>query len=197
MVHFNELRITSDGQYLIIDVAVRNESYYKDVYLDSILIDNQDTYVGTGPSSTPIFEYTVPITQIVDGKTKLVKQKSIRLVLEAIDLTTRSLKDLLFVYVRVKGTPTPDTPCDMDNITTLGTVVNMYPFYQQAINYIGELASNCNIPQNFIDFILRTKALELSLKTGNYPDAIKFFNKFFNGKDTTVIRKGGCGCGNS
>lgn len=197
MVHFNELRITSDGQYLIIDVAVRNESYYKDVYLDSILIDNQDTYVGTGPSSTPIFEYTVPATQIVDGKVKQVKQKSIRLVLEAIDLTTRSLKDLLFVYVRVKGTPTPDTPCDMDNITTLGTVVNMYPFYQQAINYIGELASNCNIPQNFIDFILRTKALELSLKTGNYPDAIKFFNKFFNGKDTTVIRKGGCGCGNS
>lgn len=197
MVHFNELRITSDGQYLIIDVAVRNESYYKDVYLDSILIDNQDTYVGTGPSSTPIFEYTVPTTQIVDGKAKQVQQKSIRLVLEAIDLTTRSLKDLLFVYVRVKGTPTPNTPCDMDNITTLGTVVNMYPFYQQAINYIGELASNCNIPQNFIDFILRTKALELSLKTGNYPDAIKFFNKFFNGKDTTVIRKGGCGCGNS
>lgn len=194
MIHFNELKITPDNKHLIIDVSVSNESYYDNVYLDSIIIDNQDTYVGIGPSSNPIYEYTVhdtvsPITGAPNGV------KHIRLDLDTIDI--ENLQGLFFVYVRVKGTPSPDTPCGMDNIITMGTVTNMYPFYQQAMNYIGELASNCSVPQNFIDYILRLKGLELAIKTGNYPDAIKYYNKFFNGKESVVIRKGGCSCGNS
>ena len=192
MVHFNELRITSDGQHLIIDVSVLSESYYKNVYIDSIVIDNQDTYVGSGPSSNPVYSYYVPngVSQLTK---KTYSQKHVRLVLTPNDLP---LNGLLFVYVRAKGTPAPDTPCGLDNITTLGTVTNMYPFYQQAMNYIGELASNCSIPQNFTDYILKLKGLELAVRTGNYPDAIKYFNKFFKNKSDVVIRKGGCGCGN-
>ena len=192
MVHFNELRITSDGQHLIIDVSVLSESYYKNVYIDSIVIDNQDTYVGSGPSSNPVYSYYVPngVSQLTK---KTYSQKHVRLVLTTNDLP---LNGLLFVYVRANGTPAADTPCGLDNITTLGTVTNMYPFYQQAMNYIGELASNCSIPQNFTDYILKLKGLELAIRTGNYPDAIKYFNKFFKNKSDVVIRKGGCGCGN-
>lgn len=52
MVTFQELRITPDGQKLIIDVSVKNASYYKDVYLGRIDIDTQDTFINTGfPSS--------------------------------------------------------------------------------------------------------------------------------------------------
>lgn len=194
MIHFNELRISSDAQHLIIDVSVLSESYYKNVYIDSIIIDNQDTYVGSGPSSKPVYSYSVP-----DGTSKLTKktysQKHIRLDLSAADLG--SLDGLFFVYVRTKGAPTADTPCGMDNITTMGTVSNMYPFYQQAMNHIKELANNCSIPQNFTDYILRLKALELAVRTGNYPDAIKYYNRFFSGKAKSSIRKGGCGCGNT
>ena len=193
MVQFNELRITSDGQHLIIDVSVLKDSYYENVYIDSIIIDNQDTYVGSGPSSNPVYQYSVP-----DVMSKLTKEyvssKYVRLELTPTDLP---LNSLLFVYVRTKGTPAADTPCGLDNMTTLGTVTNMYPFYQQAINYIGELANNCSMPQNFADYILKMKGLELAMRTGNYTDAIKFYNKFFNGKDNTVIRKGGCSCGNT
>ena len=42
-------------------------------------------------------------------------------------------------------------------MTTLGTVTNMYPFYQQAMNYIGKLANNCSVSQNFTDYILKMK----------------------------------------
>lgn len=193
MVHFNELRITSDGQHLIIDVSVLSESYYKNVYIDSIVIDNQDTYVGSGPSSNPVYSYYVPngVSQLTK---KTYSQKHVRLVLTPNDLP---LNGLLFVYVRAKGTPAADTPCGLDNITTLGTVTNMYPFYQQAMNYIGELANNCSVSQNFTDYILKMKGLELAVRTGNYTDAIKFYNKFFNGKENTVVRKGGCSCGNT
>ena len=192
MIHFNELKITPDGAHLIIDISVKNEAYYKNVYLDSIVIDNQDTYVGTGPSSNPVYQYTIP--DVVSGLTaRRSFRKHSRLDLTSIDLP---LDGLLFVYVRTKGTPAPDTPCGEDNVTTLGTVVNVYPFYQQAMNYIGELASNCSVPQNFTDYILKLKGLELAVRTGNYPDAIKYFNKFFKNKSDVVIRKGGCGCGN-
>ena len=193
MVHFNELRITSDGQHLIIDVSVLSESYYKNVYIDSIVIDNQDTYVGSGPSSNPVYQYSVPDTMSKLTK-KYVSYKNVRLDLTPTDLP---LNGLLFVYVRTKGTPAADTPCGLDNMTTLGTVTNMYPFYQQAMNYIGELANNCSVSQNFTDYILKMKGLELAVRTGNYTDAIKFYNKFFNGKENTVVRKGGCNCGNT
>lgn len=194
MIHFNELRITPDNQHLIIDVSVLNEAYYKDVYIDSIIIDNQDTYVGTGPSSSPIYSYTVPEeTSPLTGE--VVNHKWVNLTLDTLDVG--DLNSLFFVYVRTKGTPTADTPCGMDNITTMATVTNVYPFYQQAMNYIGEIANTCAIPQNFIDYILRLKALELSVKTGNYPDAIKYYNRFFKGKSNVAIRKGGCGCGTS
>ena len=170
MIHFNQLTITPDGKHLIIDVSVLSESYYNNVYIDSIIIDNQDTYVGSGPSSKPVYSYSVP-----DGVSELTKkaysQKHVRLDLSSIDL---GLEGLLFVYVRTKGTPSADTPCGMDNITTLGTVCNMYPFYQQAVNYIGEIAHNCSVPQNFTDYILKLKGLDLAVKTGNYPDAIKY-----------------------
>ena len=58
MVHFNELRIYN--QHLIIDVSVLEEAYYANVFLDSIVIDNQNTYVGNGPSSNPIYKYIIP-----------------------------------------------------------------------------------------------------------------------------------------
>lgn len=192
MIHFNELKISADGKYLVIDASVLSESYYQNVYIDSIIIDNQDTYTSAGPSNNPVYSYKVP--EVISKLTKKVRnQKHVRLELTKTDL---KLDGLLFVYVRTKGVPSADTPCGMDNITTLGTVSNMYPFYQQAMNYIGELAQDCSIPQNFIDYILRLKALELSVRTGNYTEAINYYNKFFSGKAKSPIRKGGCGCGN-
>ena len=53
MVHFNQLSITPDGKRMVIDVMVRDTKYLKDVYLDELIIDAQDTYTNGGPSKTP------------------------------------------------------------------------------------------------------------------------------------------------
>ena len=187
MVHFNELRIYN--QHLIIDVSVLEEAYYANVFLDSIVIDNQNTYVGNGPSSNPIYEYTIP-----DEESRLTHQtisrKHFRIELDANDINPM---DMLFVYVRTKGTPAPDTPCGLDRKTTLGTVVDMLPFYQQGMQYTRELGNTCNTPKGYTDFILKLKALEMSVKTGNYTKAIEYFNSF---SLKAVPQSGGCGCGN-
>lgn len=187
MIHFNELRITDN--HLIIDISVLEETYYDNVFLDSIIIDNQDTYVGNGPSSHPVYSYTIP-DEVSKFTQQSVSRKHFRIELGIHDINP---KDLLFVYIVTKGTPAADTPCGLDNSTTLGVVADMLPFYNQGMQYTKSLSNNCSISQDYIDFILKLNALKLSIKTGNYTKAIEYF-KSFNSK--MIYKNGGCSCGN-
>ena len=62
------------------------------------------------------------------------------------------------------------------------------------MEYIKELdeCHTCEIPQHFIDYILRLKAFELCLKNGNIAQAIKYWNKFFSDSKSITTKK--CGC---
>lgn len=194
MIQFNELRITPDSKYLIIDASIDNSSYYDNVILDRIVIDTQDTYVANGPSSNPIYthkidyDYTYSTPEDYscnpvlsgDDKAYCLTQggKNTRLTLSAKDLGISLNDNILFVYAIATGTPAPDTPCGMDNSVLMNTVINLYPIYQESIKYIHELNYDCNIPRGFTDMILKYKAIELCIKTGNYTQAIKYWKKF-------------------
>ena len=106
MIHFNELRVTPDRKSLIIDVVVRNEKYFDNVYLDKIVIDNQDTYVDTGmPSSSPIYEHQIPMFKN-DGRTTN-RLKHIRLELTHLDLR-RPLSDMVAMSAAIVVSPPGD-----------------------------------------------------------------------------------------
>ena len=192
MIQFNELRITPDEKRLIIDISVPDESYYENVYIEDIIIDNQDTYVENGPSSKPVYQYSVHGRLSVFTNEQF-DSKHARLELTSADLP---LNGLLFVYARAGGVPAPDTPCGMDNLVTMRTVTDLYPLYQQAMSYINELSDTCNIPKELTNYILKLKGLDLAVKTGNYTEAVNYYNKFFNGKTAIPSKRGGCGCGN-
>jgi hypothetical protein len=165
MIQFNELRITPNDEKIIIDVEVGSGAYYENILIDSIVIDTQDTYVDNGPSVNAVFSHTV------DGK-------SIRL-----DINTDEYPELkgklLFVYIITSGEFSYDTPLEFRNNKTVGTIINTYPIYKKAMYYTKELADTNNIPKGFIDQILKIKALELSLKTGNHQETIRYWNKLF------------------
>lgn len=212
MIQFNELRITPDSQQLIIDVSIDNSSYYDNVILDSIVIDTQDTYVANGPSPKPIYTHKVdnynyvystpedcscnPVLSDDDKAYCLTysgeQNKHVRLILSAKDLGISLTDNMLFVYAIATGTPAPDTPCGMDNSIKMSTVVNLYPIYQESIRYIRELNCDCDIPRDFINMILRYKAIELCIRTGNYVQAIKYWKKFLLGVNSVTSYK--CGC---
>ena len=182
MVQFNELRINPEGTKLIIDVSVKNSSYYNNVYIDSISIDTQDTFSTSGPSSSKIY------TKTLEGN-----NKSIKLELGIGDIVPSLLDNMFFVWVKTKGTPSADTPCGEDNTLILGVTIALYPLYQKAFGYIKELEKKCVTPKGFIDFILQLKALQLAIRTGHYTQAIKYWEKFFKGKiEETITNK--CGC---
>ena len=172
MIEFKELRVTPDGKTLIIDASVKDLSYYDNVYIKSVTIDTQDTYSESGSSTNPIFYYEV--ASVSDEN-----KKKIRLELNSSVLGKPITGNMFFVYITVKGTPAADTPCGLDNVTTLGVTAYLYPFYRSSINYIKELENECEPSKNFIDSLLRFKAFELSIRTGHYTQAIKYWNKFF------------------
>lgn len=208
MVIFNECRIDKEGKNLIIDASVDSLPYYKNVYLESIIIDTDETFIEHGPSSNPIYSqnFTEPDidTQNYNGTVKNnvfiidtqqeLELKNIRLKLNYKELGLDNLNDnILFVYIGVKGVPEPNTPCGMDNKYSIAATVNLRPIYDMTMSYIKELDINCTIPKGFIDMILRINAFKLSIKTGNFFTAIKQWNKLLKNKRIVSPIKG-CGC---
>lgn len=180
MVRFNELKITPNDEYLIIDVSVEDSTYYNDVILDSIIVDTQDTYVENGPSSNSIFSHTV--TEEDD-----LHKKHAKVVVKLSELNTTIKGTMFFVYVITSGEPSPDTPCELKQTRVIGTAVNMYPLYKQAMLYTRELSDGCVIPKGFVDCVLRIKALDLAIRTGNYIEAIRYWNKLFKRLSLSAI----------
>lgn len=183
MIRFNELRITSDNK-LVIDAEVKGDTYYDNVYIDRVIIDNQSTFLMSGPSSTPIYEYS-----FADD----VNEKSVNMILDNSNMLADMRGDLLFIYIITKGTPSPDTPCGMDNTITMGIAYYEQTILSNYLNYMKEIGRDCAVPRGFIDYFLKVEAFKLSIETGNYTQAIAYWNKFFKGQVVTITNFN-CGC---
>lgn len=201
MIKFNELRITPNNETLIIDVSIEDAEYFNNVVLDSIIIDTQDTYIQNGPSTKAVFTYIVAENEHdavysipEEGSCSQVQEeqsgdycytidnfskKSVRLILTKDDLGMGIANNIFFVYAIASGEPAPDTPCDMKESKRLGVAINAHPIYKQSIAYLKEVEECCDIPKHLTDYIFKIKALDLAIRTGNYLEAIKYWNKFF------------------
>lgn len=182
MVKFNDLMVIPYNKGIYIDVSILDMPYFKNVYLDYIYIDTQDTYNNNGISKTPVYKLQV------EGN-----QKSIKLTIKDTDLLVSSMEGtMFFVYIKIKGLPTIDVPCGLDEPVTLGVCVDTYSIYRKGLDYIKEAYNSCEIPRHFVDFILRYKAFQMCLKTRDYPLAITYWNKF-NKQGNKVINSK-CSC---
>lgn len=188
MIRFNELRITKDGKHLIIDVSVRSQPYYNDVYLDSISIDTQDTYKDGGPSSSIVYFKDITNEDSV--------AKNYRLELSVGDNIPSLSDNMFFVYVKAKGVPAANTPCGMDNEYTLGITFNPCALYSAMMSYVRETVNTCSVPRNFINMFLQFKAVETSINNEHYTQAIEYYNKFIRnlGKTSTSVYTKPCSC---
>lgn len=217
MIHFNELRYSCNNKILIIDTEIDNIDYYDNVIIDSIVIDNQNTYIANGPSSSPIFTYSTsdiseylktyafpeecPCNPVLEGDEYsycftygLDNKKHVRLELKLNTLDVDPCNDMLFVYVIASGTPSSDTPCGFDNSKIMRTVINLKGIYDCMLSYIRQIEHDCIIPKDFIDSILRFKALEVAIRTGNYPLAIKYWKRFYQDNLKSTQLTTNCGC---
>lgn len=196
MIRFNELKI--ENNYIIIDVQIEEEKYFKDMYIDSIVIDTQDTFIANGPSSKAIYTKTFN-TDTDINKEEIIytqgtdKYNRVRIYIDGKNLNVDIHKTMFFVYVIAGGTPTADTPCRWDENKALHTLVDTQVLYNNMIQYVKELNKDCSTPDNFINAILQFNAIDLALKTNQYPLAIDLWKRFYSDIESNVVLPN-CGC---
>lgn len=199
MIVFNNVRISQDDKYITIDAEIENNKYYENMYIDSVIIDNQDTFSPNGPSSNPIYTYKAqPLNSDiyteddlankvtdednipVQDKNNTYYSRKVHLELTKVDLNLATLeKNIFFIYIVAGGVPASDTPCGYDNNIAVKVLVNTYPIYRNIMNYIKELGNTCSISYNLIDKSLQLKMLDISIQTGNNVEAINIWKKYF------------------
>ena len=196
MIRFNELKI--ENNYIIIDVQIEEEKYFKDMYIDSIVIDTQDTFIANGPSSKAIYTKTFNTDTDVN-KEEIVytqgtdKYNRVRIYIDGKNLNVDIHKTMFFVYVIAEGTPSAYTPCRWDENKALHTLVDTQVLYNNMIQYVKELNKDCSTPNNFINAILQFNAIDLALKTNQYPLAIDLWKRFYSDIESNVVLPN-CGC---
>ena len=88
--------------------------------------------------------------------------------------------NMFFVYIECDGVPSSDTPCTLDEMTTLAVTFDYGIIFNQALNYTKQLQEECDVPQEFVDFILNYNALKLAIETEHFIPAIQFW-KYLSG----------------
>lgn len=192
MILFDQLRISDDGKRLYINLHVNKADYFKNIYLDELVVMTADKVSETSPS--------LPTQDYIYKKVFEGEQKEADLVLLPVDCNETFMKsdfshDLFFVYVKVKGTPDACTPCRLDEEITLGVTFDENLLYQQVMGFTKQLADDCNVPTGFMDFILLWNAFKASIETEHYIPAIKYYKMLFEqGSISTIGITKNCGC---
>lgn len=215
-VIFDQLRISDDGRRLYVNAHVNTADYFKDVHVESITIVTADKVSETDPG-VPVSEYiyykdlcNTPKCSCDCGccqKENCKGRKSVSLVLDASDFIRTWETDpkamrfsqadmsrtLFFVYIKCGGTPASNTPCTLDEMTTVGVTFDVNMLYQKVMDYTRELARDCSISMGFTDFILKWNAFKAAVETEHWIQAIKFFNMLFEDYSAYNTVKD-CGC---
>lgn len=183
MVEIKKLIVLPNENGIYIDCSVLDMPYFKDIYLDQIIIDTEDTFNVLGPSKVPVYKYKVK------GNVKNIQHT-----VKGLEILTENLSNkLFFVYIITKGIFAADTPCGMDSHANLCVVFDKTTIHKKAIPLIPvDTKCSCTVPKKFIDFILSYKSFILNLKAKNYPLAIKHWKKFNNNRINT--KTNGCKC---
>lgn len=81
------------------------------------------------------------------------------------------------------------------NLSEYKVVVTMCvcKMYNLFMRMIRELNSRCEVPQGFVDLLLKWNGLTVSIDAGHYEYAIKYFKKWFKHKGEVEIARS-CGC---
>jgi len=101
-------------------------------------------------------------------------------------------KTMFFVYAEAEGVPSPTIPCGFDETPSVGVTFSLCPIYNETMQYVKEVENDCVLPKSFINMILQFKAIQYSINSGHFTQAIKYYNKFY--KNLGVSTTNSCGC---
>lgn len=210
MVQFDQLRISDDGKELFIDVHVNTSSYFKNVYLNGIVIIDANSkekdckskdYTGISETDPYVPNNNYVYKSEISGNEKELHLRLTKADFDAAFVNMNSGEgldsskpyakvsfnkpnfsdSLFFVYIICKGVDSECTPCVLDSSKpTVGVTFDEKLLYQRAMDYIKQLSDNCTVPREFIDFILLWNGFKASIETEHYVPALKYWHMLFN-----------------
>ena len=206
MIQFNELRITPDAKYLIIDAFIKNDpNLYNYIISDIVVYNipnankaNGDVIYEKHISIEDLEIYSLGDKVLVDNEESVYIDegvKHIRILLSQKDLNTSLFKGLFKVVISTSriDTSIEEVPSEYASTSVTSLVMDLYPFYKESICLLKNIDCDCPINKELTNLILRFKALELSIKTGDVSTAVNYWFKYFNTLDR-VFPKNKCNC---
>lgn len=207
MVVFEQLRISDDGKTMYIDAHVHEwelqncEGEKKSTHITRVAVATSDkvnessvNYISNEEcKQKEMYVYYEEFSE-EEHVTEL------HLVLNAYCLENMGnsfSNDLFFVFIEDSGDEDPCVPCPISSNLTVGVTFDENLHYQQVMDYTKALADDCQIPQGFVDYILRWNALKASIETEHWCAAQKFYKMLFGGphwRSPGQYKRGGCGC---
>lgn len=169
MIKYNTLKI--EGDNLIVDIEVEDRPYYESISINGVRIDTPLTYGTDEP-------YDICRDDDVTRYTAEFFIPEIK-------------KELIIITPQVYDKELPlDVPCGADVVNT-AAVYNKSVLLDEGLKYLKELGNTCEISRDFIDFILKKNALDMTISSCNYHAAIEYWKRLTKVGGTTIK---GCGC---
>ena len=191
MVSINECVIARDARYLYLKASIDDMEYFDNVYIDYLEFTIHK--VVNGKIDTVTIELNPDGT--LHTKPYIEDVKNVDLTLTPQDLGIMDFRTpIVIVKVYTKGYPAPDTPCGMDEEYAVGITYNEAILYDKGLAFIREVGVDCEIPDDFIDWIMLTSAFELALKSGNIDEALDWWLRLTSNRKKMNGGKSKCGC---
>lgn len=190
----NNFRVSPDGKYLELWVEVPDGYNYENLEIDEIAIVNHKGYSGENyPQNNAIrLNYSTASTltsfEFNDRKRVITRIPFSELKLGGVNNT-----GLFFVYIKRRGLPNIETPCECDKEITIGVAANLYPIYNKTIKLLNTFDDRCkDNKENLIDIYLKKQMFLEAIVLQEYTTAIEIFDSLL----FMEIKEGDClnGC---
>lgn len=191
MVSINEFVIARDAKYLYLKASIDDMEYFENVFIDYLEFTLHKVVNGTIETST--IELNPDGTLHTESLETEVKNVDLTLTPQDLGLSDFQTP-VIEVKVYTKGYPSADTPCGMDEEYVVGITYNESVLYDKGLSFIHQVGQDCNIPDDFINWILSSSAFDLALKSGNMNDALSWWLRLTSNRSNGYSRNSNCGC---
>ena len=191
MVSINEFVIARDAKYLYLKASIDDMEYFENVFIDYLEFTLHKVVNGTIETST--IELNPDGTLHTESLETEVKNVDLTLTPQDLGLSDFQTP-VIEVKVYTKGYPSADTPCGMDEEYVVGITYNESVLYDKGLSFIHQVSQDCNIPDDFINWILSSSAFDLALKSGNMNDALSWWLRLTSNRSNGYSRNSNCGC---
>lgn len=191
MVSINEFVIARDAKYLYLKASIDDMEYFENVFIDYLEFTLHKVVNGTIETST--IELNPDGTLHTESLETEVKNVDLTLTPQDLGLSDFQTP-VIEVKVYTKGYPSTDTPCGMDEEYVVGITYNESVLYDKGLSFIHQVGQDCNIPDDFINWILSSSAFDLALKSGNMNDALSWWLRLTSNRSNGYSRNSNCGC---